>query len=66
MLTKLEERVLCSPGRAPEPGGGDGIPRTLELVPPGVVPIQEWRPATQEEANAVAGMRGGVAIKNAS
>jgi hypothetical protein len=37
----------------------------LELVPPGVVPIQEWRPATQEEANAVAAMWGGVAIKKA-
>lgn len=35
----------------------------LELVPPGVVPIQEWRPATPEEASAVAAMWGGVAKK---
>lgn len=35
----------------------------LDLVSPGVVPIQEWRPATEEEANAVAAMWGGVALK---
>jgi hypothetical protein len=35
----------------------------LNLVPPGVVPIQEWRPATPEEANAAAAMWGGVALK---
>jgi hypothetical protein len=35
----------------------------LELVPPGVVPIQEWRPATPEEAKAAAAMWGGVALK---
>jgi hypothetical protein len=35
----------------------------LELVPPGVVPIQEWRPATPEEATAAAAMWGGVAVK---
>jgi hypothetical protein len=35
----------------------------LELVEPGVVPIQEWRPATPEEASAAAAMWGGVAFK---
>jgi hypothetical protein len=35
----------------------------LNLVPPGVVPIQEWRPATPEEATAAAAMWGGVALK---
>jgi hypothetical protein len=35
----------------------------LELVDPGVVPIQQWRPATREEAAAVAAMWGGVAVK---
>ena len=35
----------------------------LELVPPGVVPIQEWRPGTPEEASAAAAMWGGVAFK---
>ena len=35
----------------------------LDLVEPGVVPIQEWRPATEEEASAVAAMWGGVALK---
>jgi hypothetical protein len=34
----------------------------LDLVPPGVVPIQEWR-STPEEAAAVAAMWGGVALK---
>src|ERR1700761_2220315 len=37
----------------------------VELVPPGVVPIQEWRPATPEEAKASAAMWGGVALKHA-
>ena len=34
----------------------------LELVPPGVVPIQDWR-STPQEAAAVAAMWGGVAFK---
>jgi hypothetical protein len=37
----------------------------LELLPPGVVPIQEWRPETAAEAAARAAMWGGVARKNA-
>jgi S-adenosyl methyltransferase len=35
----------------------------LELVPPGVVPIQQWNPGTEEEAGAAAAMWGGVALK---
>jgi hypothetical protein len=35
----------------------------LDLVDPGVVPIQQWRPDTEEEAEAVAAMWGGVAVK---
>ena len=35
----------------------------LELLHPGVVPIQEWRPATREEAEARAGMWGAVGRK---
>jgi hypothetical protein len=35
----------------------------LELVPPGVVPIQEWNPRTEEEAGAAAAMWGGLALK---
>ena len=35
----------------------------LELVEPGVTPIQQWRPDTAEEASAVAAMWGGVAFK---
>jgi S-adenosyl methyltransferase len=35
----------------------------LELVEPGVVPIQQWRPDTDEEAAAIAAMWGGVALK---
>jgi hypothetical protein len=37
----------------------------LELLPPGVVPIQEWRPGSAEEGAARAAMWGGVARKNA-
>jgi len=36
----------------------------LELVGPGVVPIQQWRPDSEEEAAAVAAMWGGVALKS--
>jgi len=35
----------------------------LELVEPGVVPIQQWRPASDEEAAALAALWGGVAKK---
>jgi S-adenosyl methyltransferase len=35
----------------------------LDLVSPGVVPIQEWRPATAAEAGAAAAMWGGVGLK---
>jgi hypothetical protein len=35
----------------------------LDLVPPGVVPVQEWRPASAAEAAAAAAMWGGVGRK---
>ena len=35
----------------------------LELVEPGVVPIQQWRPESDEEAAAPAALWGGVARK---
>jgi hypothetical protein len=35
----------------------------LDLIEPGVVPIQEWRPDSEEEAAARAGMWGGVGRK---
>jgi hypothetical protein len=35
----------------------------LDLVEPGVTPIQQWRPATPQDASAVAAMWGGVAFK---
>jgi S-adenosyl methyltransferase len=35
----------------------------LDLIKPGVVPIQQWRPASDLEATARAGMWGGVARK---
>jgi hypothetical protein len=35
----------------------------LELVDPGVVPIQQWHPDSEEEAQARAAMWGGVARK---
>jgi hypothetical protein len=56
-------RLLAQPStyrdRATVTGFFDG----LELVPPGVVPVQEWH-STPEEAAAVAAMWGGVALKN--
>jgi hypothetical protein len=36
----------------------------LELVEPGVVPVQQWRPASDEEAAAPASLWGGVARKS--
>jgi hypothetical protein len=35
----------------------------LEILEPGVVPIQEWRPDSAQEAAARAGMWGGVGRK---
>jgi len=35
----------------------------LEILEPGVVPVQDWRPASDEEAAAQAGMWGGVGRK---
>jgi len=35
----------------------------LELVPPGLVPVQQWRPASELEARARSAMWGGVARK---
>ena len=35
----------------------------LDLVQPGLVPVQRWRPGTQAEANARSAMWGGVACK---
>jgi hypothetical protein len=35
----------------------------LELIGPGVVPVQEWRPASEEEATARAALWGGVGRK---
>ena len=56
-------RLLAQPStyrsRAEVTGFFDG----LELVDPGVTPIQQWRPDTPEEASAVAAMWGGVAFK---
>ena len=56
-------RLLATPStyrsRAEVTGFFDG----LELVKPGVTPIQHWRPDTPQEANVVAAMWGGVAIK---
>jgi hypothetical protein len=56
-------RLLAQPStyrsRAEVTGFFDG----LELVEPGVTPIQQWHPDTPEEASAVAAMWGGVAFK---
>ena len=62
-MSERLNRLLSQPStyrsRAQVAGFFDG----LELVEPGVVPIQQWRPGTPEEAGAVAAMWGGVAVK---
>ena len=62
-MSERLNRLLSQPStyrsRAQVTGFFDG----LELVDPGVVPIQQWRPDTPEEAEAVAAMWGGVAVK---
>jgi hypothetical protein len=65
-MSERLNRLLAQPStyrsRAQVTGFFDG----LELVPPDVIPIQQWRPATPEEASAVAAMWGGVAKKPAA
>lgn len=62
-MSERLNRLLSQPStyrsRAQVTGFFDG----LELVDPGVVPIQQWRPDTPEEAEVVAAMWGGVAVK---
>jgi hypothetical protein len=56
-------RLLSQPSTYRSQAQVTGFFAGLELVDPGVVPIQRWRPDTQEEAGAVAAMWGGVAVK---
>jgi hypothetical protein len=56
-------RLLSQPSTYRSQAQVTGFFAGLELVDPGVVPIQRWRPDTDEEAAAVAAMWGGVAVK---
>jgi hypothetical protein len=56
-------RLLSQPSTYRSQAQVTGFFAGLELVEPGVVPIQRWRPDTEEEATAVAAMWGGVAVK---
>jgi hypothetical protein len=56
-------RLLAQASTYRSHGEVSGFFAGLELVEPGVIPIQQWRPSTPEEANAVAAMWGGVAVK---
>jgi hypothetical protein len=56
-------RLLSQPSTYRSQAQVTGFFAGLELVDPGVVPIQRWRPDTEEEAAAVAAMWGGVAVK---
>jgi hypothetical protein len=56
-------RLLSQPSTYGSEAQVTGFFAGLELVDPGVVPIQRWRPDTDEEAAAVATMWGGVAVK---
>jgi hypothetical protein len=57
-------RLLSQPSTYRSQAEVTGFFAGLELVEPGVVPIQRWRPDTEEEAAAVAAMWGGVAVKS--
>jgi hypothetical protein len=57
-------RLLSQPSTYRSQAQVTGFFAGLELVEPGVVPIQRWRPDTEEEAAAVAAMWGGVAVKS--
>jgi hypothetical protein len=57
-------RLLSQPSTYRSQAQVTGFFAGLELVDPGVVPIQRWRPDTEEEAAAVAAMWGGVAVKS--
>jgi S-adenosyl methyltransferase len=56
-------RLLAQPSTYRSRAEVTGLFGRLQLVEPGVVPIQQWRPDTPEEASAVAAMWGGVAVK---
>jgi hypothetical protein len=56
-------RLLSQPSTYRSQAQVTGFFGGLQLVDPGVVPIQRWRPDTEEEAAAVAAMWGGVAVK---
>jgi hypothetical protein len=56
-------RLLAQPSTYRSRAEVSGFFEGLELVEPGVTPIQQWRPDTPEEASAVAAMWGGVAFK---
>ena len=56
-------RLLSQPSTYRSQAQVTGFFAGLELVDPGVVPIQRWRPDTPEEEAAVAAMWGGVAVK---
>jgi hypothetical protein len=56
-------RLLSQPSTYRSHAQVTGFFSGFELVDPGVVPIQQWRPDTPEEAAAIAAMWGGVAVK---
>jgi hypothetical protein len=56
-------RLLSQPSTYRSQAQVTGFFAGLELVEPGVVPIQQWRPDTAAEAAATAAMWGGVAVK---
>jgi len=58
-------RLLSQPSTYRSQAQVTGFFAGLELIEPGVVPIQRWRPDTRQEAEAVAAMWGGVARKPA-
>lgn len=56
-------RLLAQPSTYRSRAEATGLFGGLQLVEPGVVPIQQWRPDTPEGTSAVAAMWGGVAVK---
>jgi S-adenosyl methyltransferase len=62
-MARRLNRLLAEPGTYRSEAQVTGLFDGLQLVPPGVVRIQQWRPDTEAEATARAAMWGGVARK---
>jgi trans-aconitate methyltransferase len=65
-LSDRLNRLLSQPSTYRSQAQVAGFFAGLDLIEPGVVPVQHWHPDSREEAEAVAAMWGGVARKPAT